>query len=715
MARRAVGRLSWAVVLLALLGYGLYLALGLSSPSVSGPAAFSPDDAIWVLGQVAFAIVGAVVASRRPELPFGWLFSVAGLLGLVEGIAARAAVHALVDSSESAWGGAAAWLSAALWYPNIALLVLGALLFPSGRPPSRGWWAVAWALGAGAALAAVGMVLLWPTRGLDLLDPSPGSSRAPLGTALTNVALLIQAGCAAATVVALLVRLRRARGVERQQLKWLIYAAAVAVSGLLLLIPRELGFGSSPGLNDLVGAALSALGVLGIPVAIGVAILRYRLFDIDLLISRTLVYGLLTALVTAVYLAIVVGVGTLVGSRGDQDLFLSIVATAVIAVAFQPARERSRRLANRLVYGERASPYEVLSEFTRSMAGAATDDSLQQMARLVVEATGAAQATVWLRLGDQLQPQARWPPTGPPPQPIPLDGHGPEDALVEMQAGSRSFPVAHEEELLGTLTVTASPREPLTPASEKLIADLAAQTGLGLRFQRMKERALFARALASFLPPEVADLVEASPSALSLREEVEATILFSDIRGFSSLAERLPAREVAEVVERHLTAMVEVVTSNGGVLDKFAGDAVMAVFGAPRRVADHAGRALACAVAMQRRQATLNTEAEQQGFATFQIGVGVNTGTVIAGTLGGPGRLDYTVLGDAVNIAQRLQATAGGGEILATAATVRQSDTDRAEPIGPQQLRGHQEPVDTYRIRWSGNSSQPSGGATHAE
>jgi adenylate cyclase len=138
-----------------------------------------------------------------------------------------------------------------------------------------------------------------------------------------------------------------------------------------------------------------------------------------------------------------------------------------------------------------------------------------------------------------------------------------------------------------------------------LIADLAAQTGLGLRFQRMKERALFARALASFLPPEVAELVEASPSALSLREEVEA--------------------------------------SNGGVLDKFAGDAVMAVFGAPRPTADHARRALLCAAAMQRRQMTLNEEAAQEGLPAFQIGIGVNTGTVIAGTLGGPGRLDYTV------------------------------------------------------------------------
>jgi class 3 adenylate cyclase len=711
MAGGAVRRLSWVVVPLALLGYGLYLALGLSGPRVvSGPATFSPDDAIWVLGQVAYAIVGAIVASRRPELLIGWLFCVGGLIGLVEGIAARAAVYALADASRSTEGGTAAWLSAALWYPNIAFLVLGALLFPSGRPPSNRWWAVAWGLGAGGALAAVGLGLLWPARGIEMLDASPGSTRAPLGSALTNVAFLILAGCAAATVAALLVRLRRARGVERQQLKWLIYAGALAVSGVMLLIPPELGLSSSPGLLELAGVTLTALGGLGVPVTVGVAILRYRLYDIDLLITWTVVYGLLTGLVTAVYLAIVVGMGTLIGSRGELSLFLPVAATAVVAVVFQPARERTRRLANRLVYGERASPYEVLSEFSRGMAGTSTDVSLQQMARLVVEATGAELAIAWLRLGDLLQPQARWPLTGPPPKPIALDGRSLEEALVEMPTGSQLFPVGHEEELLGALTVTISPREPLTPASEKLVADLAAQTGLGIRFQRMKERALFAKALASFLPPEVSEMVEASPSALSLREELEATILFSDIRGYSSLAERLPAREVSEVVGRHMAAMVEVVTSNSGVLDKFAGDAVMAVFGAPRPVADHARRALQCAAAMQHRQVTLNSEAEHEGLPAFQIGIGVNTGTVVAGTIGGPGRLDYTVLGDAVNIAQRLQAEAEGGEILAAAVTVRQSGTDRAEPVGLKQLKGHQELVDAYRILWAETSPEPSGG-----
>jgi class 3 adenylate cyclase len=512
--------------------------------------------------------------------------------------------------------------------------------------------------------------------------------------------------CLLVSLTAVGVRFRRAAGVERQQLKWFAYGALALVLTLIGLAPLSWG-------------GLFALILLGFGVftgCIAVAMLRYRLYDIDQLITRTVVYGLLTALATTVYLAIVVGIGTLVGSRGRPNLLLTIVATAVIAVAFQPARERSRRLANRLVYGKRASPYEVLSGFSQGIASVSTDDSLLRMARLVVEATGAVQATVWLRLGEVLQPQASWPQSGPPPEPIALEGRGVQEALTETQSRSRSFPVGTEEEVLGALTVTVSPREPLTPASEKLITDLAAQTGLGLRFQRMKERALFAKVLASFLPPEVADLVEASPSALSLREELEATIVFSDIRGFSSLAERLPPRQVAEVVGRHLAAMVEVVTAHGGVLDKFAGDAVMAVFGAPRPAQDHAQRALGCAAAMQRRQLALNAEAEHAGLPTFQIGIGVNTGTVVAGTLGGPGRLDYTVLGDAVNIAQRLQSEAVGGEILAAAVTVQQSGTDRAEPAGFKRLKGREHPVEVYRIRWVDASTvQRSGETAHAE
>jgi class 3 adenylate cyclase len=216
---------------------------------------------------------------------------------------------------------------------------------------------------------------------------------------------------------------------------------------------------------------------------------------------------------------------------------------------------------------------------------------------------------------------------------------------------------------------------------------------------RLHERALFARALASFLPPEVAELVEASPSALSLQGELEVTVLFSDIRGFSAFAEQVPPRQVAEVVGRHLAAMAEVVRTHGGMLDKFAGDAVMAVFGAPKPVADHPARALRCAVAMQRRQAELNTEARALGLPASEIGIGINTGTVIAGLIGGAGRVDYTVIGDAVNVAQRLQSEAKAGEILASAATMQQSTWPGAQPAGTRLLKGRRQPVEVYRLQ----------------
>jgi hypothetical protein len=228
----------------------------------------------------------------------------------------------------------------------------------------------------------------------------------------------------------------------------------------------------------------AGLCVVILPLAIGAAVLRYRLYDLDQLITRAVAYGVLTALITVVYLAVVVGVGAAIGSRGRGNVLLVIVATAVIAVAFQPARERSRRLANLLVYGRRATPYEVLSEFSRAMTGASTDDSLLRMARLVVEATGAVQVTVWLRLGEQLQAHACWPDTRTLPDPIALEGRGVEAALAVPDSRSRSYPVGHEDELLGALTVTVSPAEPLTPASEKLIADLAAGPASGFASNR---------------------------------------------------------------------------------------------------------------------------------------------------------------------------------------------------------------------------------------
>jgi class 3 adenylate cyclase/DNA-binding CsgD family transcriptional regulator len=206
------------------------------------------------------------------------------------------------------------------------------------------------------------------------------------------------------------------------------------------------------------------------------------------------------------------------------------------------------------------------------------------------------------------------------------------------------------------------------------------------------------KTLASFVPQQLADRLAAHPEMAIEPQEVEVSVLFSDIRGFSTLAERLSARDVAEVVGKHLSAMAEVVLSLGGMIDKFQGDAVMVVFGAPEPTSDHAERALMCALAMQARQTELNAEGWGADIPELGVGIGVNTGPVIAGTVGGGGRLEYTVVGDAVNIAQRLQSEAAGGEIVAAASTVKAAPGVACESIGPRHVKGREEPVEVFRV-----------------
>src|SRR4029077_19615209 len=175
--------------------------------------------------------------------------------------------------------------------------------------------------------------------------------------------------------------------------------------------------------------------------------------------------------ITAVYVGIVVGIGTLVGSQGESNLALSIAATAVVALAFQPVRERIERVANRLVYGQRATPYEVLAQFSHRVAGAhANEEVLLRLARVLGEGTGAASASVWVRSDGQHTAAATWPPEA---QPVHLD------------AADRTVRVRHQGEDLGELAVKKRPGEPLNPVEEKLLADLAAQAGQVLRNVRL--------------------------------------------------------------------------------------------------------------------------------------------------------------------------------------------------------------------------------------
>jgi class 3 adenylate cyclase/DNA-binding NarL/FixJ family response regulator len=209
------------------------------------------------------------------------------------------------------------------------------------------------------------------------------------------------------------------------------------------------------------------------------------------------------------------------------------------------------------------------------------------------------------------------------------------------------------------------------------------------------ERSTTAEALRSYVPQQVANMLAGGAVA---QQEVEVTILFSDIRGFSTIAERLSAREIADVVGRHLSAMVDVISEHGGTIDKFQGDAVMVVFGAPDPLPDHAAIAVRCAIAMQARQGEMNAEGWGDSVPSLGVGIGLNTGTVIAGAIGGGGRLEYTVIGDAVNVAQRLQSEAEAGQIVVAASTAAAAPGITYEPMGSRVVKGREEPVEVFRV-----------------
>jgi signal transduction histidine kinase len=274
--------------------------------------------------------------------------------------------------------------------------------------------------------------------------------------------------------IALLVRkLRGAVGRDRDQLRLLAWAALVTT---VTVIPATVLPTDAPEVARNASYLLGGLGLLLIPIAVGIAILRHRLLDIDLVIKRTLVVALLGGFITAVYAAVVVGVGTLVGSRANA--VLSAIATAVVAVAFQPVLRAAQRLANVLVYGERATPYEVLHEFSERVAGSyRTQDVLPRMAAILGEGTGAQRAQVWLRVGPELKPTATWPRDARRSVPVPA----PVDELPTLPDVTHAVAVRDQGDLLGALSITKGPSDPPSPAEERLVGDLALQAGLVLR------------------------------------------------------------------------------------------------------------------------------------------------------------------------------------------------------------------------------------------
>jgi signal transduction histidine kinase len=438
-----------------------------------------------------FPAVGYVLAIRRPENSVGWVMLGVGVaLGLssLMGAYASYAIHGGVGGPDL--GAIVEALDQPSWIPIVAVPVTFLLLlFPDGHLPSRRWRWFAWAIGISMAIAFVG-ILLGPGPMTEspfprLQNPLGVESLRSILSAATISIVMFPIGVIG-SLLSLVLRYRRSEGIERLQLRWLVTAAGtVAVLYALALV---LSFNTSWGTSDTPGwlEVFQAVAVLSfglIPIAIGISVLRYRLFEIDVVINRALLFGAMAVFISAVYVAIVVGVGAIVGSKASP--VLSAAAAAIVALAFQPARRRAQRFADRLVYGERATPYEVLSEFSERLGNAyANDELLPRMSRALAEGTGALRADVWVRIGDELRAEAVWPQDAERPEPLDASAH----AEGTVSSTAMLEPVRHQGELLGALSINKKPGDSITPNEEMLVRDLAAQAGLVMRNVALTEQ-----------------------------------------------------------------------------------------------------------------------------------------------------------------------------------------------------------------------------------
>jgi signal transduction histidine kinase len=416
----------------------------------------------------AFTAMGVFVLHHRPVNREAWLFVAVGVAqavlfsGRQYGLFADA--HAETELPAVEW---VTWLG--VWPLPLVLALVGVTImsFPDGRlPEPRGLWrlVVAVMLAVGAALAVVSA--LWPVEYAE--NSLPVDHPLHVGGAATAQDVWSVAGPAAylgfqlAWLACLVVRLRRADADEVQQVKWFgsgVALAAVAMVGGLIV------FGT---------ATLGVLAAPLIPVAAGAAILRYRLYDIDLVLNRTLVVGTMAALVSAAYVGMVVGVGELLGLSDSPDLALSLVATAAIALAFDPVRRRVQRGADRLVHGNRPTPYEALSRLSEQLGrtGAHDTDTLfAGLASTVADGVGAAEVTLWVGSEHELVAVASWPPPAPAAVPTELEALG-------RQPRTHVRHIVHQDRLRGAVTLTKAPGEVLTSTEDRLLGDIAAQAGL---------------------------------------------------------------------------------------------------------------------------------------------------------------------------------------------------------------------------------------------
>ncbi|HET6659999.1 MAG TPA: hypothetical protein VFH16_08800 [Rubrobacter sp.] len=423
MSARATSWLAWCLWLLcvSLISFALLFSF-LASPT---PATDTPPAITAFLSalSLAFPTVGALVASRRPENPIGWIFCGTGLLYGVQAFASGYANYALLGHTGSLPGEELmAWLSGWIGVPILPLAgALLVLLFPNGKLLSRNWQPVVWMAVCGSAMLALGAALgpgslsfqptfdnplglggaigkLGPSGSSPLFDPPSLARSADTKINVGGVVeILVRVGFFIVlvswlfSVAAMIMRMDQARGAERQQLKWFVYTVALLVVGFLAAL---LGFGQHSVAWNMGIAAFNFL-----PIAAGIAILRYRLYDIDVVINRTLVYGVLTAALALVYVgSIVLFQGLFRALTGETSQLAVVASTLAIAALFVPLRRRVQAFIDRRFYRRNYDVAKTLQAFNMRLRNDVDLDSVaDDLVEVVKETMQPAHVSLWLR------------------------------------------------------------------------------------------------------------------------------------------------------------------------------------------------------------------------------------------------------------------------------------------------------------------------------
>ena len=503
MSRRTAARLAWSLCAVCVVLIGLALLLDfLTDTSVVHAGYFSsayeergllPGDAdpsLTVMTGVlslAYPIVGALIASRLPTNPIGWIFCGVGLLYTGQRFTIAYADYALLENLAFPGGEVMAWFSTLAAHKGTILAgVFLMLLFPDGRLLSRRWQIVAWMAVLGAVLRVI----------YDAFSPDPlethsyvqnpfgvvegGTTYDVLSTATLHswdswVAETLLFTSSLAALFSLFVRLHRAQGVERQQLKWFLYAGwpAVAFFSFIWDSFRRLYF---PYLEFLDSTFIPfqwiftytyyipAFALLFVPVFTYIAIVRYHLYDIDVVINRTLVYGALSACVVGIYVLAVVALGTVFQARGN--LAISLLATGFVAVLFQPLRIRLQRSVNSLMYGDRDDPYAVISRLGRRLETTlAPDTVLPTLVETIAQAMKLPYAAILLKEGEGFRTAA---------------------AYGSPRGEPETLPLVYQREEIGRLVLSPrAPGEAFSDADRNLLEDLARQAEVAVHAVRL--------------------------------------------------------------------------------------------------------------------------------------------------------------------------------------------------------------------------------------